>query len=105
MRCETEWCPLASPIAIVFVADPEQDDELPESRLRVLYGMTRAEARVAGLISKGGGVKATARILGIAPSTARTHLHRVFDKTGTTRQAELAHLVRQITSLSGARRE
>jgi len=102
MRRETEWYPVASPIAIVFVADPEKDDELPEARLRALYGMTRAEAIVAGVISKGGGIKAAARVLGIAPSTARTHLHRVFDKTGATRQAELAHLVGQITSFSGA---
>jgi hypothetical protein len=54
MRRETEWCPVASSIAIVFVADPEKDDELPEARLRALYGMTRAEAIVAGVISKGG---------------------------------------------------
>jgi DNA-binding CsgD family transcriptional regulator len=100
MRREMAWWSPAPPMAILFVADLEQDGELSESRLRTLYGMTRAEATVAGLISKGSGVKAAARQLGIAPSTARTHLHRVFDKTGTRRQAELAHLVNQITSLS-----
>jgi DNA-binding CsgD family transcriptional regulator len=102
LRGETAWSLNALPYVIVFVADPEQDSELPESRLRALYGMTRAEATVAGLISKGAGVKATARQLGIAPSTARTHLHRIFDKTGTRRQAELAHLVNKIASPSCA---
>jgi hypothetical protein len=34
--------------------------------------------------------------LGIAPSTARTHLHRIFDKTWTRGQAELAYLINQI---------
>jgi DNA-binding CsgD family transcriptional regulator len=33
-----------------------------------------------------------ARRLGIAPATARTHLHRIFRKTGTTRQSELVQL-------------
>ena len=68
---------------------------------RALYGMTATEAAVAGLISKGTGVKAAARKLGIAPSTVRTHLHRVFEKTETRRQAELAHLVNQVASRSG----
>ncbi len=101
MRRETAWCSMAPPMAIVFVADPEQDGVLSQSRLRALYGMTGTEAAVAGLISKGTGVKAAARKLGIAPSTVRTHLHRVFKKTETKRQAELAHLVNQVASLSG----
>ena len=92
---------MAPPMAIVFVVDPEQDGELSQSRLRALYGMTGTEATVAGLISTGTGVKAAARKLGIAPSTVRTHLHRVFEKTETRRQAELAHLVNQVASLSG----
>jgi DNA-binding CsgD family transcriptional regulator len=97
MRFETEWCFPGLPVAIIFVADPEQDGAPLEARLRALYGMTRAEATVAGLISKGSGVKGAARTLGIAPSTARTHLHRVFEKTGTRRQAELARLINKFS--------
>ena len=76
MRSDTAWCLGAPPIAIIFVADAEGEGELSASRLRSLYVITPAEATVAGLISKGSGVKAAARQLGIAPSTARTHLHR-----------------------------
>jgi DNA-binding CsgD family transcriptional regulator/PAS domain-containing protein len=101
MRREAPWSLVAPPLTIVFVADPERDAEMPGSRLRALYGVTPTEATVARLISKGSGVKGAARLLGIAPSTARTHLHRVFEKTGTTRQAELAHLVNRIASVSG----
>jgi DNA-binding CsgD family transcriptional regulator/PAS domain-containing protein len=100
MPSDMAWCLGAPPIAIIFVADAEQGGEVSASHLRSLYGMTRAEAMVAGLISKGSGVKAAARELRIAPSTARTHLHRVFNKTGTRRQAELAHLINQIVSNS-----
>lgn len=102
MRREALWRLAAPPLAIVFIADPERDAEMPESRLRELYRVTPTEATVARLIAKGSGVKAAARVLGIAPSTARTHLHRVFEKTGTSRQAELAHLVNRIASVSSA---
>ena len=101
MRREAPWSLVAPPLAIIFVADPERDAEIPEPLLRALYGMTPTEAAVARLIAKGRGVKAAARAMGIAPSTARTHLHRVFAKTETGRQAELAHLLNQIAPFGG----
>ena len=33
-------------------------------------------------------------MLGIGETTARTHLKRIFAKTGTTKQVELIHLLR-----------
>jgi DNA-binding CsgD family transcriptional regulator len=65
--------------------------------LRSLYGLTPTEVAVAGLVSRGEGVAAAAAALGMRTSTARTHLHRIFNKTGTSRQSQLAHL---LTSLS-----
>jgi DNA-binding CsgD family transcriptional regulator len=100
MHREAGWCPVSLRMAIIFVADPEHGGKMAGPRLRALYGMTPAEAAVAGLISKGAGVKAAARALAIAPSTVRTHLHRAFEKTGTRRQAELGHLVNQVASFS-----
>jgi len=38
-------------------------------------------------------VEELAEELGITPLTARTHLKRVFAKTGTTRQADLVSLL------------
>jgi DNA-binding CsgD family transcriptional regulator len=40
-----------------------------------------------------GGVAKVAEALGVAESTVKTHLGRVFEKTGTTRQADLVKLV------------
>jgi hypothetical protein len=40
-----------------------------------------------------GGVPEVAEVLGISKSTARTHLKHLFEKTCTTRQAELVKLV------------
>jgi DNA-binding CsgD family transcriptional regulator len=43
-------------------------------------------------------VPEVASALGIASSTVKTHLGRVYDKTGTARQADLVKLVAGFTS-------
>jgi DNA-binding CsgD family transcriptional regulator len=70
-----------------------------ETRLRRLHGLTAAEAAVAVLLARGEGLPAVGAALGIGHSTARTHLSRVFAKTGTSRQAELARLVEALSVL------
>jgi len=40
-----------------------------------------------------GGVPEVALALGIAVTTVKTHLGRLFEKTGATRQADLVRLV------------
>jgi DNA-binding CsgD family transcriptional regulator len=39
-----------------------------------------------------------AQLLGIAPSTVKTHLLKVFQKTGTARQADLVRLASQLVA-------
>lgn len=58
-----------------------------------VFGLTPAEARLALELMKGDGLKPCALRLGVSPSTARTHLKHVFEKTGTRRQAELVRLL------------
>ena len=57
------------------------------------FKLTPSELRVLLAIVQVGGVPETAEALGIAEATVRTHLHRLFAKTGTRRQAELVKLV------------
>jgi DNA-binding CsgD family transcriptional regulator len=79
------------PMALLLVADPEARTEAPPpALLREAFGLTRAEAEVAARAANGDGVPALAASLDISPGTARLHLHRVFEKTGARRQAELA---------------
>lgn len=59
--------------------------------LRERYGLTPAEAAFALEIVKGDGRDAAARRRGISVSTAHAHLNKIFEKTGTHRQAELVH--------------
>lgn len=62
-------------------------------RLRSYFGLTRVESLLATHIVEGSGLKAAALALNIAPTTARTHLNRIFEKTGARNQAALAGLL------------
>ena len=57
------------------------------------FELTPAELRILQSIVEVGGVPETAKALGIAETTVKTHLHRVFAKTGASRQADLVKLV------------
>ncbi len=79
------------PMALLLVADPEARPQAPPpALLREAFGLTKAEAAVAARAATGEGVPALAASLAISEGTARLHLHRVFEKTGAHRQAELA---------------
>lgn len=78
---------------VVAVLRAESPAALPEPMLQALFGLTMAEARLAREVMQGDGLQACARRLGVAANTARTHLNRVFEKTGTKRQAELVRLL------------
>lgn len=82
------------PVALVLIdADREQRSEA--NWLRRRFGLTAAEAEVALEIVKGDGRDAAAARLGITVATVRTHLIRIFEKTGVGRQAELVRLLLQ----------
>jgi len=81
------------PFAIIFVTKPSQISVPDGRQLRDHFGLTDAQARLAIEIAKGHGLKACARRLGIAETTARSHIRQIFEKTGTKRQAELVRLI------------
>ena len=82
-----------APSALVLFRNPDEPPSGIETLLEQLYRLTPTEARVARAIMRGEGLQRCAKQLGMRPSTARTHLYRVFDKTGTRRQAELVRLL------------
>ncbi len=81
--------------AMVFVGDPEVREETDEDLLSLFYDLSHAEARVASLLVHGKSVKEVSEGLQVSLNTARTHLKRIFEKTGTRRQAELMRLILQ----------
>jgi len=80
--------PFAATIA-VFVQDPTVAPPLPGEAFAKIHGLTGAELRVLVALAPGLAVKEAAEMLGISEATAKTHLHHIFAKTGTTRQTEL----------------
>lgn len=89
------WTSSQRAVAIVLVCDAETAKDARVRNLRERFGLTPAEATFAIEIIKGDGRQATADRLGITVGTARSHLSRIFDKTGVRHQAELVRLLLQ----------
>src|SRR5262249_4700100 len=80
-------------VATVFVHKAGLDLPSPPEAVAKDYGLTPAELRVLFAIVEVGGVPEVAAVLGISETTVKTHLHHLFEKTGTSRQADLVKLV------------
>jgi DNA-binding CsgD family transcriptional regulator len=65
-------------------------------RLRNVFGLTRAEARLAGCLAAGDDLASAAVRLGVSQGTLRGALKAIFRKTGAKRQAELVGLLTRI---------
>ena len=83
--------------AAIFIATPTDVRHAPIDALANLYGLTTAEARLLDQLADGKNRSQAAASLSIADSTAKTHLERIFTKTGASTQAELSRI---LTSLS-----
>ncbi|MFB3828762.1 MAG: helix-turn-helix transcriptional regulator [Bryobacteraceae bacterium] len=81
------------PAAMVFVTDPEREAHADDRVLAAVFGLTRAEARVAALLQDGRGIDQCAEALRISRHTARNHLKSIFLKTGARRQGELVRML------------
>jgi DNA-binding CsgD family transcriptional regulator len=79
-------------VAAVFVRKVELNSPSCGELVARTFGLTPAELRVLLAIVDIGGVPETSKALGVAETTVKTHLSRVFSKTGTSRQADLVKL-------------
>jgi DNA-binding CsgD family transcriptional regulator len=87
--------------AMVFVLDPAISTTMPPEWVMDAYGLTLAEARVALHAASGRSVADIGAQLKISPNTVKTHLRRVFAKTGVHRQAELASIIASLKLMTG----
>jgi DNA-binding CsgD family transcriptional regulator/PAS domain-containing protein len=90
----------AAPTVIVCVTDTETGLRLPEQQLRDIFGLTRAEARLALALFEGLSLSEAAEALIISRFTAQNHLARIFEKTGVNRQATLIKLMMRAVGLN-----
>jgi DNA-binding CsgD family transcriptional regulator len=84
--------PLASAVAAVFITSAPGTTLFSIDALAAQFDLTRTEARVFSKIAMGMTLRQVACSLNIEASTAKTHLLRIFSKTGTNRQVDLVRL-------------
>ena len=86
--------------AILLVSDTERPSADPRmDLLRKMFGLTQTEALLVSHLAREVPLPLVAESLGISFETARSHLKRVFAKTGTNRQSDLLLLLRRLRPL------
>lgn len=81
---------------ILLLTDLGRPSAFGAGRLRIVFGPTNAEARLADHMARGEDIDAAAAALGITRHTARSQLKTIFAKTDTHRQAELVALLARL---------
>jgi DNA-binding CsgD family transcriptional regulator/PAS domain-containing protein len=84
--------------AAIFVTPAADDPGIDIGAVARAYGLTAAEARLLARMTPATTVTDLARGLGLSEATARTHLTRIFAKTGVSRQPDLFALLASLSS-------
>lgn len=83
--------------SILLVSDTDQRPApAPAQITQKIFGLTAMEATLLSVLEQEIPLPAAADAIGMSFETARSHLKRIFSKTGTTRQADLLLLLRRI---------
>jgi DNA-binding CsgD family transcriptional regulator len=82
------WVSAESGMILVSFNDSHAND-ISLDAAQVVYGITGAQRRLAGLLLAGHDLAGAANELGVSINTARTQLNRMFDKTGVRSQPAL----------------
>ncbi len=86
----------SGPSVLACVTDLEAELDVSEARLRELFALTAAEARVARSLLLGKRPQQVAQASGVSVTTVRSQLASIFGKTGAADQAELSRLLMRI---------
>ena len=77
------------PELLLLISTRRLGTAIPVDDLQALFHLTPAEARLASALAEGEDLTDYASRIGVSRNTVRAQLSRVFEKTGTNRQAEL----------------
>ncbi len=80
-------------VAAVFVRRTTFAEPAPLKIVAQLYGLTAAEVRVLAALAASSSIADMARMLGLGEATVKSHLQRLFTKTGARRQLDLIKLL------------
>lgn len=87
--------------AALFITPARDGFGAPPAALAGLFDLSPAETRTLERLIAGETPAEAAAALGIAVATIRTHLAHIFEKTGTSRQAELIGLAAKFAAPTG----
>lgn len=79
-------------VVVVHTNAPEHVGELSDAMLKTFYGLTNAEQRLLRLILRGYRLNDASKELGVTSNTIRTHMKRIYAKTGAECQVDLVRL-------------
>lgn len=82
----------AACVALIYDEQNDHHPDLPDDLARA-YGLSKAEVRVCKTLLAGKTAQEAADSLNISPNTVKTHLSRIFHKTGVHSQSALLHLL------------
>jgi DNA-binding NarL/FixJ family response regulator len=78
--------------SILFIFENLGDTKTIEKVLIDLYSLSPSEAKIAAMLMQTPNLEEIAKELNITYNTARTHIKRIYQKTGTNRLPSLIHL-------------
>jgi DNA-binding CsgD family transcriptional regulator len=99
-----QWRDARNPLAslpgatAVIIQNPSEGAAPPMEAVALLYGLTTAERNVLEHVADSHSPQETADHLGVSVNTIKTHLQKIFAKTGTARQADLVRLIARSTA-------
>ncbi len=76
-----------------MIIDSEAGPQPDPAAIGEIFSLTPAEARLAVRLASGEALEDIAQQTSASIETVRTHLKRIFSKTGTRRQGELISLI------------
>jgi DNA-binding CsgD family transcriptional regulator len=86
---------------VLIVTDPDSRDTSLSSRVRALYGLTRAEAEIVTALCDGRALEQLSQERGVALSTVRTQMKAIYLKMDCSRQSELVARVARLPRFTG----
>jgi DNA-binding CsgD family transcriptional regulator len=92
------WWVVAEAGVIQVIGHPQQIAEEHLAAAAIVYGLSKSQVLLARAILEGKGLPQAAAATDITLNTARTHLRRMFDKTGVRTQAALVRCLLAVAS-------
>lgn len=86
------WCALSVRDGVTYI-DLDQGQERRFMAAKVIFGLSDGQLALSKHIASGKSLKVSAGELGISVNTARTHLTRIYEKTGVNSQTALVRLL------------